>query len=177
MKVKVWDLAIRLLHWGLGTAIVVAWVAGEASLRLHEWAGYGALGIVAARCIWGVLGSRYARFGQFVKSPSSAWRYAVSVARHQEARYIGHNPLGGWMICAMLACIVVVGLTGWLYTLDRFWGLAWLEWLHYSLAWTLIGLIGLHLIGVAFTSWRHKENLVAAMLHGSKACVQDKDIV
>ena len=172
---KVWDLAVRLLHAGLGGSVVVAWVAGEASLQVHQWAGYGAIVIVLARCGWGVAGSRYARFGQFLRSPATVWRYAMAVARHQDLRHLGHNPLGGWMVCALLACTVSVGLTGWLYTLDRFWGMAWLEWLHHALAWTLLGLIGLHLIGVAFTSWRHQENLVAAMLHGHKAAAPSED--
>jgi len=73
------------------------------------------------------------------------------------------------MVCALLACTAAVGLTGWLYTLDRFWGMAWLEWLHLSLAWTLVGLIVVHVAGVMFTSRRHKENLVASMVHGCKA--------
>ena len=169
MKVKVWDLSVRLLHWGLGITIVVAWMAGESSLRLHQWAGYTALAIVMARCIRGTVGGGYARFGQFVRSPSVVWRYALSVVQHRDARHLGHNPLGGWMVCALLGCTVAVGLTGWLYTLDGFWGMAWLEWLHLALAWTLVGLIVVHVAGVVFTSWRHRENLVGSMMHGHKA--------
>jgi len=63
-----------------------------------------------------------------------------------------------------------------MYTLDRFWGMAWLEWLHHSLAWTLLALIGFHLLGVAFTSWRHKENLVASMVHARKTPARHLDV-
>ena len=169
MKVKVWDLSVRLLHWGLGITIVVAWMAGESSLRLHQWAGYAALAIVMVRCIRGAVGGGYARFSQFVRTPAVVWRYALSEVQHRDARHLGHNPLGGWMVCALLGCTVALGLTGWLYTLDRFWGMAWLEWLHLSLAWTLVGLIAAHVAGVVFTSWRHRENLVGSMVHGHKA--------
>ncbi len=167
-RLKVWDVPVRLAHWGLAAAIGIAWYAGEGLLRLHEAAGYAALALVAARCAWGWAGGRYARFAQFVRAPGTVWRYALAVARHREPRHLGHNPLGGWMAVLLLATVAAVGVTGWLYTLDRFWGLAWLEALHHALAWALVGLIALHIAGVVFTSWRHRENLAAAMVSGRK---------
>lgn len=168
MKVKVWDPLVRVLHWGLVAAIAVAWIAGEAWLRTHEAAGYAALGIVAVRVVWGVVGSAHARFGDFVSGPARVWRYAVDVVRSREARHLGHNPLGGWMVLALLASVAVTGLSGWLYTTDLFWGLAWVDLLHRASAWTMVALIVLHVAGVLFTSLRHRENLVAAMLDGRK---------
>lgn len=176
MKAKVWDLAVRGLHWGLGITMVVAWAAGEASLQLHQVAGYCSLAIVVARCLWGAAGTRHARFSRFVKSPATVWRYVLDVAHRREPRHVGHNPLGGWMVCALLGLTGAVGVTGWMYTLDRFWGMAWLEWLHHSLAWVLLGFIGLHLAGVMFTSWRHQENLVVAMVSGRKRPAQGQDV-
>ncbi|MGJ7582092.1 cytochrome b/b6 domain-containing protein [Variovorax sp. RHLX14] len=166
--VKVWDPLVRLLHWGLVASIAITWIASEAWLRAHEIAGYVALGIVAVRLVWGFVGSVHARFGDFVRRPSTVWRYSVDVARSREVRHLGHNPLGGWMVLALLASVAVTGFSGWLYTTDRFWGLAWVDLLHRTSAWTMVGLIVLHLVGVLFTSLRHRENLVASMLSGRK---------
>lgn len=165
---KVWDPLIRWLHWGLVASIAIAWVAGEAWLRTHEIAGYVALGIVAVRLVWGFVGSVHARFGDFVKRPAAVWRYAVDVVQVRESRHLGHNPLGGWMVLALLASVAVAGFSGWLYTTDQFWGLAWVDLLHRASAWTMVALIVLHLAGVLFTSLRHRENLVASMLSGRK---------
>ena len=166
--VKIWDPLVRWLHWGLVASIATAWVAGEAWLRTHEIAGDVALGIVAVRLVWGFVGSIHARFGDFVKRPAVIWRYAVDVVRAREARHLGHNPLGGWMVLALLASVAVTGFSGWLYTTDRFWGLAWVDLLHRASAWTMVVLIVLHLGGVLFTSLRHRENLVASMFSGRK---------
>jgi len=83
-------------------------------------------------------------------------------------RFIGHNPLGGWMIVALLIIIAAAGLSGWLYTTDAYWGVKWVADLHEALSDILLGLVALHLGGVALASFRHRENLVAAMLHGRK---------
>ena len=157
-------------------AIAIAWFSGEGLLRQHELAGYAALALIAGRCIGGWLGGRYARFKQFVRAPSQVLLYAADVLARREKRYLGHNPLGGWMVIALLATVTAVGVTGWMYTLDMFWGLAWVEWLHRTLAWTLVALIALHLAGVAFTSWRHRENLVGAMLSGRKRPEEPGDV-
>ena len=173
---NVWPVWVRALHLGLMASVIVAWCAGEPALRWHEGAGYVALALVALRCLGGWRGGHYVRFAQFVRSPAAVRRYAAAVVHRREARHLGHNPLGGWMVLALLACVALVSLTGWLYTLDMFWGLAWLEWLHRVLAWSLLGLIGLHVAGVAFTSWRHRENLPAAMLSGRKRAAGDGDV-
>jgi cytochrome b len=164
----VWDVPVRLMHWGLVAAVAVAWFSGEETLDRHEWAGYAALSIVASRLVWGRIGSPRARFSDFMRSPRAVIAYAAALRRHAEPRYIGHNPLGGWMVAALLFNLILVGVSGWMYTLDAFWGLAWLEWSHRILAWSLIVLIALHVAGVAFSSWRHRENLVASMINGRK---------
>ena len=102
--------------------------------------------------------------------------YARAILNHTEARYVGHNPLGGWMVVALLADAIATGLTGWLYTTDRFWGVQWVEELHSLLGHALIPLLLLHVAGAVFTSWRHRENLIAAMLHGRKPAAQPHDI-
>ncbi len=167
---KVWDTLVRLLHWSLIAAVATAWLStlGWGFVWAHEPAGYVALGIMVARVAWGFFGSDYARFVQFVRSPRTTWHYGVLLRSRREPRYIGHNPLGGWMILALLACVAALGVTGWMYTTDAFWGEAWLDNLHQALAWLLLGLALLHVAGVVFTSLRHRENLIFAMFSGHK---------
>ena len=166
--VRVWDLAQRLMHWGLAASVALAWWAGESRLALHLWAGYAALGVMLARGVWGFAGSPRARFASFVCGPRVVFGYVGSLLRGNAPRVLGHNPLGGWMVLALLASVAVTGFSGWLYTTDRFWGLAWVDLLHRASAWTMVALIVLHVAGVLFTSLRHRENLVAAMLDGRK---------
>jgi cytochrome b len=164
----VWDLAQRVFHWGLVVAVALSWWAGEERLSLHIAAGYVVFSIVAARTAWGLFGSRHARFADFVRGPRAVLDYVRKIAHGREQRYLGHNPLGGWMVVALLLCLSVLCVSGILYTTDRFWGLGWLEQTHRISAWTLLVLIGAHLSGVVFTSLRHRENLVRAMFDGRK---------
>jgi cytochrome b len=87
---------------------------------------------------------------------------------HREPHYVGHNPLGGWMILMLLATTAGICITGWLYTTDRFWGVAWVGQLHEFLTDALIVFVILHVAGVVFTSIRQRENLVKAMITGIK---------
>ncbi len=157
--------------------MITSFLTHEGGGRLHEWTGYIALVAATARLLLGMAGSGYWRFSQFVRGAKATLAYARRVFNRTEPRYLGHNPLGGWMVLALLADAIATGLTGWLFTLDRFWGLAWLQELHNLLGHALIPLLALHLAGVAFTSWRHRENLVAAMLHGRKAAAGSSDVV
>jgi cytochrome b len=166
--VRVWDLAQRLMHGCLAASVALAWWAGEARLSLHLWAGYTALCMVLARGAWGFVGSRHARFASFVRGPRVGLAYAGRLLRGHAPRLLGHNPLGGWMIVLLLLCVTIVCVSGILYTTDRFWGLEWLELTHRISAWTLVGLVAVHLCGVAFMSWRHRENLAFAMWSGRK---------
>ena len=166
--VRVWDPAQRILHWGLVISIALAWWAGEGQLALHIRLGYVALAIVVFRIAWGLFGSRYARFSDFVFGPRQVLGYAKRIVAGQEERHLGHNPLGGWMVLLLLACLAVVCVSGFLYTTDAFWGVEWVEEMHRVSAWTLVGLIAVHVSGVIFTSIRHRENLVTAMFSGRK---------
>lgn len=172
----VWDPLVRILHWTLAAVIAAAWFTRTGFGRWHEWIGYVSLVLVGVRTVWGAAGPRYARFSQFVRAPASALRYAALVLRGRAPRYIGHNPLGGWMVLALMACIVAVGLTGWLYTTDAYWGEAWVEEVHDVSAKALLVLVALHVAGVIVTSILHRENLVAAMIHGRKRAPRDNDI-
>ncbi len=165
---RVWDPAVRLLHWTLALAVAVAWLSTLWFGGLHQGAGWVALAAVALRLAWGSFGGGHARFAGFLRGPRATWAYARQLLRHAEPRYIGHNPLGGWMILALLACVAGLALTGWLYTTDALWGDAMVEAVHVTLAWALLALVALHVAGVLFTSARQRENLVAAMFSGRK---------
>jgi len=170
---KVWDPFVRVAHWCLVASIAAAWFTSKA---LHEWLGYVALGIVLLRIVWGGIGSRYARWPQFVLGPRATLAYARAVVARIEPRYLGHNPLGGWMIVALLGTVVLTGATGWLSVTDRFWGVAWVQDTHAFLADVLVALAGLHVAGVIFTSLRHRENLPLAMVTGRKAPPRPGDV-
>lgn len=164
----VWDPLLRLLHWGLVAAVLVSWLGTVVLDGAHRPAGYLALGIVMLRLLWGFVGSRYARFAQFVRGPRATRAYLLDLLHRREARYIGHNPLGACMVLALLGCVLGLALTGWLYTSEALWGDAGVEAMHVALAWTLLGLVCLHVSGALYTGWRHRESLVWAMFSGRK---------
>lgn len=172
----VWSVAVRLLHWTLAISMVTAFATHEGGGKLHEATGYVALAAASVRVLMGFVGSGYWRFSQFVQGMRRTLHYARDVWQHKERRYLGHNPLGGWMVLALLADAVATGVTGWLFTTDRFWGEEWLEKLHGALGDALPILLILHVTGAIFTSLRHKENLVASMLHGRKAAPGPDDV-
>jgi len=165
---RVWDLAVRLFHWSLVASFAVAWISAEEWQDLHLWAGYAAAALVAFRLVWGLAGTRYARFRQFVRRPRVVVAYLRDVLSGREARYLGHNPAGGAMILALLLAMAGLCLTGWLYTTDAYWGVEWVEETHELLANLLLALVGLHVLGVLLASLRHRENLVRAMVTGRK---------
>jgi cytochrome b len=166
--VRVWDPAVRIFHWSLAASILAAWLTGDEWKDVHIWAGYVAAALIAFRLLLGFFGSPRARFSDFVRSPLAVLRYAKDVFTGRDAHFVGHNPAGGVMILALLLTITAIAATGWMQTLDRFWGEEWLEELHEFLANGLLVLIFLHVAGVIFASVRHKENLVLSMITGNK---------
>jgi cytochrome b len=166
-SVRVWDPLVRIFHWGVVSAVAAAWLL-EDSGRLHEVAGYVVLGLVAFRLAWGIVGTRHARFGDFVPTPHRLVAYLKAVAQRRAPRHLGHNPAGGAMIVALLAALLATAGSGWLMTTDAFWGREWVEELHEFLANGILVLIAGHLTGVVVSSLMHRENLVLAMVTGRK---------
>jgi cytochrome b len=166
--VKVWDPLVRLFHWSLAASFVLAWISADEWDDLHIWAGYTAAALIAFRLVWGLVGPRYARFRQFVRAPGAVAAYLKDLLAGREARYLGHNPAGGAMIIVLILSLAALCLTGWMYTLDAFWGEEWVEELHEILANLLLVLVGLHVAGVVLASLKHHENLARAMLTGRK---------
>jgi cytochrome b len=169
---RVWSLAQRVLHWSLAISVLAAFATHEGGGKWHEWTGYAALAIALLRMMLGFgtfgFAGAHAPFASFVKSPVATLAYASALLARREPRTLGHNPLGAWMVLTLLATTGLASLSGWLYTTDQFWGMEWLDRLHSLLGHAFIPLVLLHLGGVAYTSWRHKENLVKSMLTGDK---------
>ena len=111
-RIRVWDPLVRLFHWSLVAAFTVAYFTGEEGSLVHIWSGYAVIGLVVFRIAWGFIGSRHARFGDFLYSPARTMQYLKSlVTRHPES-YLGHTPAGGWMILLLLGAVLVTSLTG-----------------------------------------------------------------
>ncbi len=201
--VRVWDPLVRIFHWGLVAAFAVAWLSADEIETVHEVAGYGVAGLVAFRLVWGLVGSRYARFARFVKGPRKTLAYLGDMSRGKERRYLGHNPAGAVMTVALLVTLSGTAFTGWLLaepdriamlpSLPAIVAPAWaddgdeygargevkgaLEGVHETLANLMLLLAALHVGGVVLASFRHHENLARAMVTGDKRAPGPGDIV
>ena len=110
--IKVWDILVRLFHWSLVIAFAIAYFTAEEENSWHIYAGYTVLGLVIFRVFWGLVGTQYARFSNFVCSPSTVVHYMKSLIASNPKHYIGHNPAGGWMIIALLVSLLLVTVSG-----------------------------------------------------------------
>ncbi len=166
--VKVWDILVRLFHWSFAGSFALAWVTAESERfrDVHVIAGYTMLGLVAFRILWGFIGPRHARFSDFVRGPGAVWRYLRSLATPRPEHHVGHNPAGALAIVLLLGLALAAIASGWAAYNDL--GGEWLEEAHEVLAGAMLAVVGVHVAGVAFSSWLHGENLVAAMLTGRK---------
>jgi cytochrome b len=166
--VRVWDPFVRIFHWSLVALFAVAFATGDEIEWLHVRVGYAIAALVALRIVWGFVGTRHARFSDFVRSPGEIATYAGQALRLGAPRHLGHNPAGGIMVLALLVMIIGIAATGFAMTTDAFWGSQWVEDLHEGLVYTTMGLIVLHVAGVVFSGLEHGENLVKAMITGRK---------
>jgi len=111
-EIRVWDPLVRIFHWSLVLAFAIAYLTGEDDSSLHIWSGYAVLGLISFRVIWGFIGTRYARFSDFVYSPKAVIRYLKRLAANRPEHYVGHNPASGWMVVLMLVSLFVVTVSG-----------------------------------------------------------------
>lgn len=180
-QVKVWDLPTRLFHWLLATSFAMAWLTHEQDryLDLHVFAGYLFLGLLLFRIVWGFAGGHYARFRAFGYRWSVARDYLLATLRGRSQRYLGHNPAGAWAIFLMLGLGLTVAFSGVLVLGGEEGHGPFAGWLSFSVAgvfhelheMTAVAMLALalvHVAGVVFESWRHRENLVSAMITGDK---------
>lgn len=169
-EVRVWDPFVRIFHWSLAGLFMFAFATGDEWDKPHEIAGYVIAGLVALRIIWGFVGSRHARFSDFVRGPGEVIRFIRDTLRFRAPRHLGHNPAGGIMVVALLLAISAVCATGYMMTTDAFWGTEWVEEVHEVTVYGTLGLVMLHVLGVIVASSEHSENLVRAMFTGRKRC-------
>jgi len=174
--VRVWDPLVRIFHWSLVGLFTFAFLTGDEWQKPHEVAGYIIAGLIGFRVIWGLIGSRYARFASFIYRPSTVAGFLADTVRMKARRYLGHNPAGGLMVAGLLLAIVGISLSGWMMTTDAYWGVGWVEELHEAAAFTALGLVALHVGGVIVASFEHGENLVRAMVTGRKRAPGPDDI-
>jgi len=180
---RIWDIFVRMFHWslvaGIGVAAWTGFIIGPRALDIHVWIGSLAGALVFLRLIWGFTGGTFARFSSFLTGPRQTIHHLRELADKTAPRHLGHNPLGGWMVLALLGVIAglaatgayVLGgtfhagpLAGWVSTSS---GMGLRE-LHEVLAILLLVFIAFHLAGVIFESYRTRENLARAMVTGSK---------
>jgi cytochrome b len=166
--VRVWDPLVRLFHWSLLAAFTAAFISAEEWERGHVTIGYIVAGLVAFRLVWGVIGSKHARFSDFIYRPRTVIGYIRESIALKAKRYIGHNPAGGAMVIALLLAITGISVTGYMMGLDAFWGVQWIEELHEGLVNMTLVLVALHVVGVVFASFEHGENLIKSMITGRK---------
>jgi cytochrome b len=164
----VWDRFVRLFHWSLVTCMAGAWLLEGASRTVHEALGYGTMALVAARIVWGFVGAGHARFASFVPGPRRLRDYVGAMLRGREPRHLGHNPAAAVMIVFLLGMVLAIGATGFLMTTDAFWGNETVEHLHGLLVDVVLVAVALHISAALYESWRHRENLIAAMVTGNK---------
>jgi cytochrome b len=179
--VKVWDLPTRLFHWMLVTLMIAQWLTAQSSSAMdyHLWGGYAVLTLVLFRLIWGVVGSETARFTGFVRGPNAALDYVKALLRGETPLYLGHNPMGGWSIVAMLVLLLIQAGTG-LFANDDIliegplysWvskGVSdWLTTIHKLNFNLLLAVIAVHISAVLFYLLVKRENLIHPMLSGRK---------
>ena len=173
-RTLVWDAPVRVFHWLLVLCFAGAWLTAESERwrLLHVTLGYTAGGLLAFRLLWGLIGTRHARFAGFVRGPRAVLAYLQSLWRGRPQVHAGHNPAGGWAIVALLAGVAAITASGWAVYQDL--GGEWLEELHEAAATLTLGLVALHVAGVVVGSLVHGDNLVATMFSGRK-CVPPQE--
>jgi cytochrome b len=181
-RVMVWDLPTRLFHWGLVLLVAVSFVTvqiGGNAMRYHELSGFTILALLLFRVLWGVVGGQTSRFVSFVRGPTAVMAYARGLFRGETKPHLGHNPLGGWSILAMLAALLVQAGTGLFANDDIITEGPLYSWVskatsdgltqfHRFNASLIVALVLLHLSAVFFYLVFKRENLIKPMITGKK---------
>jgi len=197
-SVKVWDIMVRVFHWSLAIFFLLAYVTGDELETMHAYIGYIIIGLLGFRVIWGIVGTRYARFTDFIYSPQTIMAYLKSLLTSSPKHYLGHNPAGGAMVIVMILFLTLVSWSGLkAYEAEGKGPLAsteisvvstavaddWYEddhrhghrgeddfWedIHEFIVNFMLLLVFVHLGGVLVSSVLHRENLVRSMVTGRK---------
>ncbi len=167
-KILVWDAPVRVFHWLMVFSFAGAYLTAESEYwrLVHVTLGYTMGGLVAFRIVWGLVGTRYARFSSFVREPSAVMRYLRALLSGKPEHHVGHNPAGAVAIVLLMLSSAVIVASGWAIYNDV--GGEWLSELHDIAATAMLLVIAVHVAGVAVSSWLHHENLVRSMVTGNK---------
>jgi cytochrome b len=111
-QIRVWDPLVRVFHWSLVATFTLAYFTGEEESLVHVYAGYVVAGLLAFRVVWGFVGTRYARFSNFLYSPRRTVQYLKGLFSGTPEHFTGHNPAGGWMIIMLLVSLLLTSYTG-----------------------------------------------------------------
>jgi len=185
VKIDVWDVPVRLFHWLLLALLGFSWWSGEQGsewMEYHGWSGFAILTLLLFRIAWGFVGSDSARFTHFVRSPRVSCAYFRSVLQRQPKAYLGHNPLGGWMILSLLLVLLVQATTGLFGNDDSAYEAPLSHWLQHDVSSflttvhaynfdLLLGLIGLHVSAVFAHQLLRRDDMIKAMFTGVKMSV------
>lgn len=174
----VWDLPLRVTHWALALAVAGSFATHYAGIEWFAWhrrCGYVVLVLTVFRVLWGIVGTRHARFANFVRSPLAVLQYL----RGRAARPVGHNPLGALSVLALLALLLLQAGTG-LFANDEIMSMGpFYGWiapelsnritsLHRNSSDVLLVLVALHVAAIAWYALVRGERLVLPMVTGRK---------
>lgn len=166
--VLVWDFPVRVFHWLLAISFAGAWFTseGEAQQMVHYAFGYSACVLILFRIIWGVVGTRYARFTEFIKGPAETLRHIKSLFKLNQPLRLGHNPVGALVMISLMILILLIGLTGY-WSVKEFLG-EYMSGAHEAISNLALGFVILHVIAAIVMSFLQKENLIKSMIIGKK---------
>ena len=171
-QVRVWDILVRITHWTVAAGIFANLLFTEDGSELHEIVGYTVVGLVVIRLLWGLFGTRYARFSNFFPTPTRLKRHLADLsARRVDEDHLGHNPLAALMMFTLWAVIIGLGLTGYLMETKILGSKDLMEGIHEFLANSLYLLVPLHIVSAIVVSYWERQNLIKAMITGNKTVI------
>ena len=174
--IMVWDMPVRISHWLLVICFIGAWLSSESErwAMIHYAFGYTACLLVLIRLAWGLIGTRYARFSQFLKGPKAVLEHFMAMLRGHPHHDIGHNPPGGLVMFALMLLILLIGLTGYL-SVKEFLG-NFVSEAHEAIASLALGLVIIHIFAAIGMSLIERQNLVRSMVNGKKQGMPEQGI-
>lgn len=161
----VWDRFVRIFHWLVALGFLLNYWLLEGGDQPHVWVGYGVAALVLARVVWGFCGPDNARFASFWPTFTRV-RYCLQHFAAECRQHRGHNAVAGLMVIFLLTGLILTAVSGWMQTLDRFWGEEWVEWLHEMSAWLVMAAVVVHVGAVVLIQWLFKVPLIRAMVVG-----------
>jgi cytochrome b len=174
--ILVWDMPVRVFHWLLVICFAGAWLTSESERlqMIHYAFGYTACLLVLIRLVWGVIGTRYARFSQFLKNPKAVLGHFMAMLRGHPHHDVGHNPAGGLVMVALMLLILVIGFSGYLSVKEVLGDFA--GEIHESVSSLALAVVILHVLAAIIMSLLEKQNLVRSMVNGKKQGMPEQAI-